>query len=335
MKKYNQLSLEQRCKIECLLGQRYNQSQIAEAIGVHRSTISREFSRNVRWLGRYANQYCANRANDKAEGRHKHKDKSKKWTHEMFKYMRKKLIKERWSPELISARGKMELGDFVSHEAIYQYIWMTKKSHRREYDQDKDLYKYLRCYRRRQKRRNHKQNRGCIPNRVPISERPTIVEQRTRLGDLEIDLMMGNNHKPGLIVITDRTTIETKLIKVTTKKSKTIAKKITNSLSSNIDQIHTLTFDNDLAFAQHEKIGKLLESDTYFTRPYTAWDKGTVENRIGVIRRFFPKGSDMEKIHPNTIKSVERKLNNRPVRKFNYLTPNEKKKLLSNVALMT
>jgi len=99
-------------------------------------------------------------------------------------------------------------------------------------------------------------------------------------------------------------------------------------------RIHTLTFDNDLAFADHQSIAKALGVKTYFTRPYTSQDKGTVENRIGVIRRFFPKGTDMRKVHHSTIKSVERKLNNRPMRKFDYLTPLEKKKSIRKVALI-
>ena len=167
-----------------------------------------------------------------------------------------------------------------------------------------------------------------------MSQRPKIVEQRTRIGDLEVDLMMGTKHRPGLIVITDRSSIETDLIKIKTKESKVIAKKIIEKLSKRKKEIKTMTFDNDLAFAQHEMIAQQLQADTYFTRPYTSQDKGTVENRIGVIRRFFPKGTDMTKVHWSTIKSVERKLNNRPVRKFNYLSPKEKKLLLTNVALV-
>ena len=100
-------------------------------------------------------------------------------------------------------------------------------------------------------------------------------------------------------------------------------------------KIHTLTFDNDLAFADHQEIARILKVKTYFTRPYTSQDKGTVENRIGVIRRFFPKGTDMSKVHRSTIKSMERKLNNRPVRKFDYLTPLEKKKSIRKIALIT
>ena len=114
-----------------------------------------------------------------------------------------------------------------------------------------------------------------------------------------------------------------------------IAAKIIQKMKSKSKTIKTMTFDNDLAFAKHEKIAKQLGVGTYFTRPYTSQDKGTVENRIGVIRRFFPKGTDMTKVHWNTIRSVERKLNNRPVRKFNYLSPKEKKLLLTNVALVS
>ena len=87
-------------------------------------------------------------------------------------------------------------------------------------------------------------------------------------------------------------------------------------------------------FAQHERIAKELDVKTYFTRPYTSQDKGTIENRIGVTRRFFPKGTDMTMVHYNTIKSVETKLNNRPVRKFKYLSPLQKKELINRVALV-
>jgi len=222
----------------------------------------------------------------------------------------------------------------VSHETIYKYIWKCKHSNKKELKRDKNLHKYLRHHARRQKRSKLKQNRGCIQNRVSIEKRPKVVNERKRQGDYEVDLMMGSNHKPGLIVLTDRKTIETKLIKISTKKAKSIAKKIIRKMKTE-KKIHTLTFDNDLAFAEHQEIARILNVKTYFTRPYTSQDKGTVENRIGVIRRFFPKGTDMQKVHHSTIKSVERKLNNRPVRKFDYLTPLEKKKSIKKIALIT
>ena len=334
MKKYQQLSPEQRYTIECLLKEGYKQVDIADVIDVNKSTISRELKRNVNKRGRHAGQYNSKRAQTKTNKRHKQKSKHKRLEEWHLKYIRERIKKDRWSPEYISERGKLLYGDFVSHETIYTYIWMCKASNKKNYREDKDLHEFLRHHKRRQKRKNSKQNKGCIPNRVSIEKRPKIINDRKRIGDLEIDLMMGANHKPGLIVITDRKTIETKLIKITTKKAKVIAKKIIEKMKGEKGKIHTVTFDNDLAFADHQKIARLLNIKTYFTRPYTSQDKGTVENRIGVIRRFFPKGTDMSKVHHSTIRSVETKLNNRPLRKFNYLTPLEKKKSIRKVALI-
>jgi len=334
MKKYKQHSLEQRYTIQCLLTEGYNQKQISDVIGKSPSTISRELNRNVNKRGRHSKIYDSVRAQSKAEKRHKEKHKHIRLQEWHLAYIRQKLKEQRWSPELISKRVKLELGDFVSHETIYNYIWTCKSSNKRVYRKDKDLHKYLRHHKRRQKRKNSKQNKGCIPGRVSIEKRPKVVNERKRRGDLEVDLMMGSNHKPGLIVMTDRNTRETKLIKITTKKAKVIAAKIIERLKGEKNKVHTLTFDNGLEFADHQKIAKLIKVKTYFTRPYTSHDKGTVENRIGVIRRFFPKGTDMSKVHHSTIKSVERKLNNRPLRKFKYLTPLERKKSIRKIALI-
>jgi len=333
MKKYKQLSLSQRYTIECLLSEGYNQKQISKAIGKSESTISRELKRNINKRGKHAKTYDSKRAQEKTQKRHKEKYKYKRLEECHLEYIRDKLRKEKWSPEYISERGKLEFGDFVSHETIYNYIWRCKHSNKRKLKKDKNLHKFLRHHNRRQKRKKSKQNKGCIQNRTSIEKRPKIANERKRKGDYEVDLMMGSNHKPGLIVLTDRRTIETKLIKINTKKAKSIAKKIINKMKSE-KNIHTLTFDNDLAFAEHQEIARLLNVKTYFTRPYTSQDKGTVENRIGVIRRFFPKGTDMTKVHHSTIKSVERKLNNRPVRKFNYLSPLEKKNSIRKIALI-
>ena len=335
MKRYKQLDLEQRYKIATLKEEGWTQSMIANKLGVHKSTISRELRRNTPQRGSKAKRYEAKSAHEKAQKRERIKNKSYKFTLWMLVYIRDRLRKDRWSPEYISQRGRMEFVEFISAEIIYQYIWEAKHSKHRDLEEDKDLHKYLKNHGRRRKRSNTKQNRGLIPNRVPISKRPPIIESRKRYGDIEVDLMMGKSHKPGLIVLTDRATMESKLIKINTKNSKTIAKRIIAKLSPLQEHIKTLTFDNDLAFAKHELIAEKLEVSTYFTRPYTSQDKGTVENRIGQIRRWFPKGTDMEEVHANYIKSIERKLNNRPVRKFGYLTPNEKVELINHVALVS
>ena len=177
---------------------------------------------------------------------------------------------------------------------------------------------------RRRKRGNYKDSRGIIKDRVPISERPKVVEQRTRIGDIEVDLMMGKNHKSALLVLTDRATLLTAIERVESKDASIVAQAIIKKLSVvNNSWIKTLTYDNGKEFTQHKLIAKKIGVKSYFTRPYTSQDKGTVENRIGVIRRFFPKKTDLRNVDPNYIKQVERSINNRPIRKFNYFSPIE------------
>jgi len=334
MKKYKQLCLSQRYAIESMIKLSHTQKEIALCLGVHKSTISRELKRNVNKRGKHAKVYNAERAHEKAITREKEKKKRTGLKKKELKYLRKKIKIEKWSPEYISERGKLELGSFVSHETIYKYIWKCKHGNKRTYEKDKDLHKDLRHHGRRRKRKNININRGCIPNRTSIEHRPNIVNQRKREGDIEVDLMMGKNHKPALIVLTERKSRTTRLIKITTKKADVIAKKIIKRMESEMSRVYTMTFDNGLEFAKHEKIAKILGIKTYFTRPYTSQDKGTVENRIGVIRRFIPKGTDTKNMHHSTIKSIERKLNNRPMKMFNYRTPNEMRNNIKKVALV-
>jgi IS30 family transposase len=153
------------------------------------------------------------------------------------------------------------------------------------------------------------------------------VEQRTRIGDIEVDLMMGSNHKSALLVMTDRATLVTMIEKLESKNADEINSKMLKRLTRfNSSWIKTITYDNGKEFAKHYEIAAIVNAKTYFTRPYTSQDKGTVENRIGVIRRFFPKKTDLRKISVKRIKEVERLLNYRPIRKFNYNNPIEELK---------
>jgi len=145
--------------------------------------------------------------------------------------------------------------------------------------------------------------------------------------------MMGKNHKGALLVLTDRATLHTRLKKVASKESQVIQEALKTMIKRNNYLPRTFTFDNDKAFCCHQAIAELTGAKTYFTRPYTSQDKGTVENRIGVIRRFFPKKTDLTVVSDEYINEIENKLNNRPVRKFNYLTP--KQVLLRKIALMS
>jgi len=335
MEKYSQLSLENRHQIKALLDAGHNKSEIARTIGVHRSTIGRELKRNVANPDPEGKNYRVDVAQELTDQRHRDKPKHHRFSEELKAQARQWLTEEKLSPELISGRWQVKGIDGVSHETLYQWIWAAKHAGDPE---DGDLYKDLKHGARKGKRGNRQDSRGKITGRTSITDRPEVVEERSRLGDVEVDLMVGKNHKSALLVLTDRTTLLTKLKKVTSRKADPMAAHITEALSSiPAAFIKTLTFDNDKAFASHQKIAKQLQADTYFTRPYTSQDKGTVENRIWVIRRFFPKGTDLRKISNERIKTVEEYLNFRPIRKFDYLNPIQQtlKHRAASVALMT
>lgn len=335
-KKYKQLNQEQRYQIGVLIEAGKNKSEIAKLIGVHKSTIGREFDRNIGQRGRHAGKYIPGLAHGKTTARHKIKNKSVKFTETLKQQAASWLRKEQLSPELIDVEWKCMGIVGVTHECIYQWIWECKKSNRKADMAYKDLYKFLRHGRRRFKRGNYKNTRGTIKDRVSIEDRPEVVNSRTRLGDVEVDLMMGKDHNSALLVMTERATLITTLDKLEGKDSEIVQQLISQRISRiGSSWIKTMTFDNGKEFAKHKKIADQHGVKTYFTRPYTSQDKGTVENRIGLIRRFLPKKTDLNLVSEQRIKEIEKLINNRRVRKFGYISPIEKLKSTWPVALIT
>jgi IS30 family transposase len=332
-KNYTHLSIDQRYQIEALLKTGIRQKDIADILDVHPSTVSRELRRNVGSRGPGAGIYRSINAQRRTDLRHQEKPKKLIFTQTMKDWVVYKLKEDKWSPELISQQGRKTGECPLSHEWIYQWIWECKHSNRKENQEYKQLYTYLKHGKRRRKRGNRKDRRGIIPHRVSIEQRPQLIGKRERLGDIEVDLMMGKNHKGSLLVMTDRASLFTRIRKMPSKNADQMAKAIVEELSKDSHQLETLTFDNDMAFSKHELIAQCLKVDTYFTRPYTSQDKGTVENRIGVIRRFFPKKTDLRFVSEEQIKVVANKINERPIRKFNYL--NAKQVLQRKIALIT
>ena len=333
MQKYKQLDLKSRHKIKALLDAGHSQTKIAEIIGVHKSTISRELERNVPTRGCYANEYRPEAAQRKTNKRHCDKRKHIRFTEDLKQQASHWLCEEKLSPELISGRWQVQGVDGVSHEAIYQWIWRGKKT---ADPATKELYRHLKHGRRRRKRGNYHDSRGHLSDRIGIEERPDVVEDRARLGDLEVDLMVGKAHKSALVVITDRATLLTRLKKITSRHAELTELAIEQSLARIPKAfIKTVTVDNDKAFANHQSLARKLDANVYFARPYMSQDKGTVENRIGVVRQFFPKGTDLRDVSERRIKTVERHLNNRPIRKFDYLSPIQQTLKHRAVALVT
>ncbi|EOG6908232.1 IS30 family transposase, partial [Flavobacterium psychrophilum] len=168
-----------------------------------------------------------------------------------------------------------------------------------------------------------KDKRGLIVGRIGIENRPKEVEEKQRFGDLEIDLVIGKDHKGALLTINDRATGMLQMKKIESKDSE-IVKNATIELLENWKPfLQTITSDNGKEFAKHEAIAKSLEIDYYFANPYCSWERGANENLNGLVRQYFPKGSDFSLITQEQVTIVVEKLNNRPRKRHQFNSPNE------------
>ena len=314
------LTIEQRYTIFAMTQKSYQQKDIAETIGVSKSTISRELRRNC---DKRSGKYIMDLAQRKAVERKKNKRHRQVFTVKMKKRVRK-LLERGFSPEQITGRSKLEGKNMVSHETIYQWIWADKRK-------GGELYKLLRRQGRRYAKRGLKNaGRGFIPNRVDIDQRESVVEFKERFGDLEIDTIIGKNHKGAILTINDRATGRVWIRKLSGKEAAPLAKKTISALRKVKELIHTITADNGKEFAKHEEIAQKLELNFYFCKPYHSWERGANENTNGLIRQYIPKGTDFSEITEKQIKWIENKLNNRPRKRLGYLTPIEKFKQIIN-----
>jgi len=305
------LTKEQRYLISCLLKQGKKQKEIADAIEKDKSVISREIKRNK---DQRNGLYKYELAQKKYDYRQKHKHKYKRFTPEI-KIRVNTLINNDYSPEQIVGISKEQGFDCVSHECIYQYIWLDKKN-------KGELYTHLRRKGRSYRKRGSKKDtRGIIKNRVSIDKRPKIVEKRERFGDLEVDLIIGKNHNQAILTVNDRASGMLKMQKVKSKEANIVAKAIISILEDWEPFLHTITADNGKEFANHQMVANNLNIDYYFAHPYHSWERGSNENLNGLIRQYFPKGSDFSSISDKDIEIVQDKLNNRPRKRFNFKTP--------------
>ncbi len=307
---YQQLTYAQRCQID-VLKKRVSQRKIAEMIGVNQSTISREFTRNTGQRG-----YRHNQAQQKARQRRQKTIKPHKMTSSLMALIDSKLRKE-WSPEQISGRFLDEKGLLISHETIYQYVWADKQA-------GGDLYKHLRRQGKKyDKRRNGKSTRGQIKNRVSIDERPKIVDDRSRIGDWEIDTMIGKGHSGAVVTVVERSTLFTVSKEVNSKRAEDVTQATIALLKPYEAVVHTITADNGKEFSYHEKISEALTADVYFAHPYSSWERGLNENTNGLLRQYLPKATDFKKVTSNQVQEAVNRLNSRPRKKLGFKTPEE------------
>jgi len=309
MKSYTQLTLEQRYQIQALLKTGHPYQEIAHVVGVHKSTISREVRRNQGRRGyrpQQAHRFTLIRRRTKTRRR----IAGETW------YCVNRLLQEEWSPEQISGWLHTFQGVLVSPEWIYQHVYRDKHA-------QGTLYQHLRCQRQRRKRYGTYSRRGHLSNRISIEQRPAVVERRTRLGDWEVDTIIGKGHQQALVSLTERKSRLSLLAKVVRKSADAVASAVITLRQALGLPLHTLTSDNGKEFAYHETIAQALKVRFFFAHPYAAWERGLNENTNGLIRQYFPKQRPFQTITQEEIQRVMNKLNNRPRKALGFKTPNQ------------
>jgi len=308
-KTYCRLCEEDRKVIYNMNQAGFCQAEISRAIGFSQGTISKELSRNRGQKGYrhiQAHRFACERQREKPS-------RPRVMTGPLKDQVDARLLCKH-SPDQISKTLALE-GLQVSHEAIYRYIEMDKKA-------GGGLWRELRINGKRRYRRRSKVGRGeKIPGRVDIDQRPGVVAARIRYGDWEADLIQGAASSGFLLSVYERKSRLGKLFKLSGKNSRETAKGLVKVLTG--FRVHTVTYDNGLEFAMHELVNTCLDSESYFCKPYSSWEKGGVENFNGLVRQYFPKGSDFGTITGQRLQEVEDELNERPRNVLGYRNPND------------
>jgi IS30 family transposase len=231
-------------------------------------------------------------------------------------YVRMRLT-QRWSPDQIAGRLKREFPDApqrrVSHQTIYDWI-----------QQDDDRNHWRSYLRRGGRLRPKTDRRGKMAACVSIQGRPHVVDTRRRFGDWEGDTIVGKRHTGGLVTLNERKSGYLITRKVKDRTARRVRRAITEQMSRLPPSLRrTLTLDNGKEFSEHKRLASSLDISVYFAEPYKPWQRGSNENTNGLLRQFFPKGTDFRPIGWQTIAEATNLINNRPRKRLNYRTPNE------------
>src|SRR5213593_736656 len=307
------LTVEERDRLSQLLQQDATQSEIARTLGRSRATISRELKRN-----RTGDDYFAAQAQQHAERRRRDRPIERKMDREPIRHFVEQGLAQCWSPEQIAGRLKLEFPEVSERQVSPQtiYGWIACRGEDRSHWQG-----FLRRRGRRPKRR---ENTGETASPATIANRPAIIEQRGRRGDFEGDTVLGPPGTGGVVTLVDRQSRYTILAKVPTKESHRVETRIRDRLGPLHDeQRRSLTFDNGTEFARCPRLEESLGVTVYFAEPGCPYQRGTNENTNGLLRQFFPKGTDFRQISHHEVRRVENLLNNRPRACLGYRTPDK------------
>lgn len=312
MKKYQQLTLEQRYQIYALLKAGHSKTEIGRIVGKHKTTIGREIGRNRSERG-YRPGFAHRRARERIVNKAKPRISERVWAEVDEK------LASGWSPEQISGRLALEGGNksraAISHEWIYRHIYRDKQA-------GGTLYLNLRGRKQYRKRYGRYDKRGSLVNQTSIEQRPKIVDKKTRFGDWELDTVLGKRpQKKVIVTMTERKSKLLRMKMISRRKGDLVKDAVCQKLAGLV--VKTLTSDNGREFSEHQAIAKALNASFYFCHPYASWERGLNENTNGLIRQYFPKNSLWDNISQSRILKVQETLNNRPRKSLGFRTPNE------------
>lgn len=308
----SELTISERLQIETLLNAGHKKSDIAKQLGRARCSIYNEINRNTSEDGNYCHNYAQKKRDERRSNSKESLLTEDNWT------VVRSLILQQWSPEQISGwlKRNPDHGFNVSDQWIYQYINNDRAK-------GGELYLDLRRAGKPYKCGGKKVYRGKIKDRIDITARPDIINKRLRLGDWEVDSVIGKMHGSSIVTIVERVSRYTAILKVNSKEAQEVSEAIIQRMKDNSVPLFSITGDNGTEFSNHKSISEKLGIDFYFTHPYSSWEKGTNENTNGLIRQYFPKGTDFNNISEAMLKEVELALNSRPRKCLEYKTPSE------------
>ena len=310
--KYKQMGEPDRAVISQMRKSGKDLTTIANCLGRHKSTISREIKRN---RSAYDESYRYHRAQEKTNARRRATRKKSQFNEEEWSKVIE-LINKKWSPEQISGHLKVENKMKISHETIYRYIWRDKKM-------GGELYKQLRwSAKKRIKRRGSYDSRGRLEGKTMIGDRPLIVAERSRKGDWEIDTVHGGC-KASIVTLVERRTGYVMIGKVKDLTVREVSK-VTIDLMKRYPKLFlTVTADNGSEFHGYKEIEKESGAKFYFATPHHSWERGSNENTNGLIRQYLPKRKSMLDITQEDCDMIAEKLNQRPRKRHGFSTPNQ------------
>jgi len=326
---YTQLTLQEREKIFVLRARGKTATEIAGVLGRHKATISRELRRN---RAPAYNRYSAHSANRRSTERNKSRGRKPKLSNKALRqHVVKRLLKEQWSPEIIAHRLSSDMpGTQISHETIYKFVYATDNPKRQE------LIHALTRQHCKRKRRGYsrKHCKAHIPSRISIKERPAVVFQRARFGDWEADTMVSRKSLAVVAVVLERKSRYAKLAKLKHKSAAWMRSAINRRLGRLPEHMRqTITYDNGSENVEHLLVNKRLGTQSYFCEPFHSYEKGSVEQVVGLVRRYLPKGCDLSQVSTQQLRMIEKRINSRPRKCLQYLMPTEVYK--NGVALKT